>query len=160
MCSGKCTVIVDASGSIGNEMCNGKYADMIVGSFGKWKPVDIGYGGFISANNKAYFDKLNGDFNIEEFDESVCDKLYLKLKNVQKRYEEFDKMKKQILDELKGFDVIHPDKKGINVIVKFKDDAEKEKITEYCEKHKYEYTICPRYIRVECDAVSIEVKRK
>ena len=158
LCSGKCAVILDASGSIGNEMCNGRYADIIVGSFGKWKPVDIGYGGFVSADDKKYFEKLNWDFKLEEFDESCCEELYEKLKNVKKKYSEFGEIRKKILGELKVFDIIHPDKKGINV--KFKDDAEKGKIIEYCEKHKYQYTICPRYIRVECDAVSIEVKRK
>ena len=36
VCKDKCLVILDASGSIGSSMCNGEYADMIVGSFGKY----------------------------------------------------------------------------------------------------------------------------
>ena len=49
---------------------------------------------------------------------------------------------------------------GHNVIVKFNTDEEKEKIINYCDKNELEYTLCPRYIRVEENAVSIEVKRK
>ena len=36
---------------------------------------------------------------------------------------------------------------------------EKGKIIKYCEENNLQYTICPRYIRVNCDAISIEVKR-
>src|SRR3989344_4635811 len=36
-----CLVIEDASGAIGDrKLCNGGYSDIIVGSFGKWKPVE------------------------------------------------------------------------------------------------------------------------
>ena len=38
-------------------------------------------------------------------------------------------------------------------------DEEKDKIIKYCKENNYEYTLCPRYIRVNENAVSIEVKR-
>ena len=37
---------------------------------------------------------------------------------------------------------------------------EKKELIAYCEKNGYEYTECPRYIRVLENAISIEVKRK
>jgi len=39
-------------------------------------------------------------------------------------------------------------------------ENEREEIIDYCNKHGYEYTQCPRYIRVLDSAISIEVKRK
>jgi len=61
---------------------------------------------------------------------------------------------------LKDFKIIHAEEEGFNVVVRFKNDEEKEKILKYCEQKEYEYTICPRYIRVNENAVCIEVKRK
>ena len=71
----------------------------------------------------------------------------------------YERVNKKIKNDLKEFDVIHRESKGINVIVKFKDDEEKEKIINCCKTNSYEYTVCPRYIRVNENAVSIEVKR-
>ena len=56
-------------------------------------------------------------------------------------------------------DIIHADKKGINVVIKFRNEAEKKRIIYYCDKNNYQYTECPRYKRVNCNAISIEVKR-
>ena len=39
------------------------------------------------------------------------------------------------------------------------DFVEKEAITMYCESNGYEFTECPRYIRIIEPAISIEVKR-
>ena len=36
----KCLVIMDVSGSIATDLCDGKYADILVGSFGEWKLVE------------------------------------------------------------------------------------------------------------------------
>lgn len=152
-----CLVILDASGSIGSEICNGEYADIIVGSFGKWKPVNLGYGGFLSAKEKKYFAFKS---NIANFDEKYLPLLYEKLKNVKKRYKLFNRVNKKIKKDLNKFEILHKDKKGINVIVKFAGEKEKNKIIDYCAKNKYRYTICPRYIRVNENAVSIEVKRQ
>jgi len=47
----------------------------------------------------------------------------------------------------------------INVIIKFDDEEVKQRIIEYCKENNLEYTVCPRYIRVNENAVSIELKR-
>src|SRR3989338_5391206 len=47
-CSQRFPVIMEVSGSLGSDICDGRYADIMIGSFGKWKPISIGTGGFIS----------------------------------------------------------------------------------------------------------------
>lgn len=158
VCKGKCVCILDVSGSLGDAyLCNGNNADIVVGSFGRWKPVNFGYGGFIAAKENI-FAAHAGFFRM--FKTNIdYEQLYGKLLDVGKRLEFFYKKAEQIKKELSDFDIIHKDKKGINVVVRFTNDAEKERITKYCEDNGYEYTICPRYIRVNEGAVSIEVKR-
>ncbi len=153
-------VILDASGSIGTELCNGNYADLIVCSFGRWKPINVEYGGFISTNKDELFETPKEIFNTLNFDEKYAALVIEKLKGLEDRYKMFFEHVAKVKKELKDFSIVHPDKKGINVVVKFSSDEEKEKITAYCKENNYEFTICPRYIRVEEDAVSIEIKRK
>ena len=158
ICRGKCLVIKDIAGSIGDfDLCNSSDADFLVCSFGKWKPINLHYGGFISANNSEYFEKLDKEKAI--FDESCFQRLEEELKHLKQKIENFYKLSRKIKNDLKEFEIIHKDKKGINVIVRYKDEEEKERITGYCKKNSLEFTFCPRYIRVLEKAVSIEVKR-
>jgi len=147
-------VILDISGCIGSDFYNGNYADIIVCSFGKWKPINLGYGGFISISNKDIIKNYN-----LKFEKSYNNNLYDKLENLKKRYEFFEKINKKIKDDLKQFNILNKNKKGINVIVKFNDEKEKNKIIDYCEKNKYEFVECPKMIKVNESAISIEVKR-
>ena len=127
-------------------------ADILVGSFGKDKVVDLGYGGFIATD----FDiDVNGYGFDESREEELVEKLYLAKKRLKYLHHKNKKVKK----ELKGFDIVHRDKKGLNVIVRFNNEEEKEKIIDYCDKKSYEWTLCPRYIRVNENAISIELKR-
>lgn len=159
-CKGKCLVIMDVSGCLSDsDLCDGKYADLMVGSFGKWKPVNVGYGGFISAKDEEHFVKAKEIFNTVTFDDKYYPILIKKLEEVKERLKKFYKECEKIKKELKSFGVIHRDKKGIVVVVKYSSEDEKDSITDYCERNKYEYTLCPRYIRAEDKAVSIEVKR-
>ncbi len=156
-------LIEDASSAIGDKtLCDGRVSDIIIASFGKAKPVDLGYGGFISTNDRENLDKIKDVFSFIEFEESFQEKLLEKLSNVEARlkklFAQHDKIVKE-LEKYKGFDVVHRQSRGINVVVRFKTEEEKKKITDYCEKNKLEYTMCPRYIRLEEKAVSIEVKR-
>ncbi|NQV09410.1 hypothetical protein HQ529_06170 [Candidatus Woesearchaeota archaeon] len=141
-------LINDASGSIGTEQA--KFGDIILGSFGRWKPINLESGGFIAMDNKEY---LPEDENVE-LDYTI---LYNKLKGLGERLEMFNELNKKIKNELKEFEII--DGEGINVVVKFKNDEEKNKIINYCERNKYEYVLCPKEIRVLEYAISIEVKR-
>lgn len=157
ICKGRCLVIMDCSGSVGTKMCNGKYADIIVCSFGKWKPVNMKYGGFISFD-ESKFNPLLDELK-PHFDESKLDELNSWLDNLEQRYALFNEHRIKVLTDLEEYDIVHPDRQGINVIVKFHSDDEKNKIIDYCRDNGYEYTLCPRYIRVNCPAVSIELKR-
>ena len=65
---------------------------------------------------------------------------------------------KKDLDEL-DFKVLHHDKRGLNVIVKPMVDAEHDDIIKYCEDNDYDFVTCPNYIRIDEDAISIELKR-
>lgn len=144
----KCLLINDASGSIGTELA--KTGDIIIGSFGKDKPVNLHYGGFI-AYDSGEFEGEFEDSRLEALNEEL-DKLFAKLLA-------WETKNLQIKKDLKNRDIVHPASKGINVVVKFSSEEEKEKILKYCEENDLPYTLCPRYIRVNCDAVSIEVKR-
>jgi len=152
-----CLVILDASGSIGSDLCNGNYADIIVVSFGRWKPINLEYGGLISFNNENFL--IKDILRDLEFDESKYSELLLKLRNMGNRYSNFLAINKKIKFDLKNLNIIHANKKGINVVIKFDNEKEKNEIISYCEKNKYQFLICPSYIRVNENAISIEVKR-
>ncbi len=149
----KCLLINDASGSIGTDAA--KTGHLVFASFGKWKPVNLKYGGFIATDDDEFYEKFDASY----FEETMYDDLKKKFEELPKRLKKFKKTRKQILEDLQSFNIIHKDKEGINVIVKFDDDEVKQRIIDYCKENKLEYTECPRYIRVNEPAVSIEVKR-
>lgn len=153
-----CMVILDMTASFGAPgLAAGDYCDIMVVSFGKWKVVDLGYGGMIGSAKKEFLDgnELVGILrhNID-FDE-----LEKKLKLASARFFYLCGICRKVKNDLAEFDVVHKDRMGIVVIVRFRDEGEKTKLIDYCTKNKYEYTVCPRYIRVEEDAISIEIKR-
>lgn len=156
ICKGKCIVILDISASLGVEDFSSS-CDISLSSFGRWKPVNLKYGGFLSTNNKELFD--NEIFNTTEFDESKYSDLLKRLDLLEGRQDKIRKECEKVKKELKDLDVLYPESSSLVVVVRFKDDSEKEKIIKYCDENNYEYTVCPRYIRVNEDAVSIELKR-
>ncbi|MCK5629829.1 MAG: DegT/DnrJ/EryC1/StrS family aminotransferase [Nanoarchaeota archaeon] len=151
----KSMIINDISGSIGTD--NAKFGDIVVCSFGKDKPINYGDGGFIGVKDSDYFDI------IEMQEISAGAGLADRIKTLNNRLAEISAIREQLLADLisLGFQekLIHPSRHGINIAVRFADETEKERVINYCNKNNVEYTICPRYIRVECDAVSIEIKR-
>ncbi len=160
VCKGKNLVILDVC-SIGDEIVNlGGFADILIGSFGRWKVVDAGYGGFIGTNDKELFSLIE-DFSSGDyvFDENNSEVLLDKLENAKQRLKWLYDKNMEVKGELKDFNVIHSGGKGVNVVVKYCCEDEKQKILKYCNKHDYPYTLCPRYIRVKDRAVSIEIKR-
>jgi len=146
----KCILVNDASGSVGTDIAS--VGDIIICSFGKDKPVNLHYGGCIAYDNEKW------DF-FGEFDEEKINELEQELDKLFVRLDAWEKITDRIKKDLKECHIIHPDSRGINVIVKFCDEAEKQKIIKYCDENKYPYTLCPRYIRVNENAVCIEVKR-
>ncbi|MCF7798575.1 DegT/DnrJ/EryC1/StrS family aminotransferase [Candidatus Woesearchaeota archaeon] len=148
-------LVNDVSGSIGST--HAKFGDVIVGSFNKAKPVDLGRGGFIATNAVDLFAKIKT--HLEEEPEMDYQQLHHKLKHLDQRRSFLLERAKKVKEDLIAHHVVHQEKEGFNVIVRFEDDAEKEEIISYCDKNELEYTICPREIRILDDAISIEVKR-
>jgi len=148
-----CLMIEDASGAIGDtKLCNGKYSDMIVGSFGKWKPVECGYGGWISTNSKDFFEVGKEAMSITKVHPRFYEEIGDALKNNKLR--KLLVLQKKVKQELKDFDVLHRESRGLNVVVKFD-----TRVLEYCKEKNYPYVLCPSYIRVNEKAISIELKR-
>ena len=148
-----CLVIEDASGAIGDrKLCNGKYADIIVGSFGKWKPVNYGYGGWISVADKKSFDGVREIMSMSKMHERFYRDI---MKFIRKnKFKKLLKLSSIVKKDLKEFEVLHPDKRGVNVVVKFD-----PKVIAYCQEKGFQHILCPNYIRVNTMAVSIELKR-
>lgn len=154
LCSKKgCILINDISGSIGTDAA--KIGHIVFSSFGKWKPVNLEYGGFIATDDESFY----RDFDASYFEEMRYDALLQKFEELPVRLKKFQDIRQRILDDMQSFKIIHKDKDGINVIVKFDDEEVKQRIIDYCKENKLEYTECPRYIRVNEKAISIEVKR-
>ena len=149
-------LINDVSGSIGQD--DSRYGDLIVGSFGEWKPLEVGRGGFIAYDNAEYFAFFKENFKKAPGD--IFSVLRTQLNSLPQKTKGLYERQKTIKVQLKEFDIIHRSKKGFNVIIKHNDDGEKKKILDFCKLNGYEFTFCPRYIRVLEQAISIEVKRK
>ena len=148
-----CLLVNDISGSVGTEIS--KIGNILICSCGTYKPINLGHGGFVATNDEELFALILGN----TFDEKQLPGLLREIEKLPLRREFFLKTSQKIKKDLKDFEIIHPTSAGINVIVKFKSEEEKKKIIDYCDNNKYPYTLCPRYIRVLENAVSIEVKR-
>lgn len=156
-----CLLVEDATGAIGDAtLCNGTYSDIIVGSFGKWKPVNFNEGGFISTNESEYFEKTKEMYSILRFKPDE-EKLLEKLKKAKERLNFFLETAEAVKEDLEkiGVRIFHRESRGLNVVAGFKSEDEKEKIIGYCREKGYEFLVCPKDIRVNEDAISIEVKR-
>jgi hypothetical protein len=145
-----CIIINDISGSIGR--LPSRWGDIIIGSFGKAKPINLEKGGFIAVDFQL-------DIKEEQFNDKEKELLKQKLEGISRRIESLDRINRRIKQELSSKDIIHPEYEGINVIIRTPNQKEKQQIIRYCEQNNYEYTECPRYIRVNDDGISIEVKR-
>lgn len=148
-----CLLIEDASGAVGDKkLCDGSLSDIIVGSFGRWKPIGLGYGGFISVRNKEFFEQANEPFSLIKVHNSIYQEL-IPLLN-KRKLKKLLKLQKKVKKDLRGVDIFHEDKRGINVVTKY--DL---RVLKYCQKKGYPYVLCPTYIRVNEKAISIELKR-
>ncbi|MBN1792778.1 DegT/DnrJ/EryC1/StrS family aminotransferase [Candidatus Woesearchaeota archaeon] len=154
----KIFVINDVSGSISTKQAI--VGDVILGSFGKAKPVNAGEGGFIATSNDDYMRFFEKDTGASELD---FKKLEEAMNSLSSRLVFLQTKRTKLLASLKaaGFEkaILHENNEGINVIVKFVDDAEKERLINIASDEGVEYTTCPRDIRVLEEAVCFEVKR-
>ena len=142
------TIINDVSGSIGTNQA--KKGDYIIGSFGRWKPLSIGQGGFIASNHELPLQD-HTQLNLKELDMAIT--------NLNNRLEKWQEIKNKVVKDLAKFNIIST-KEGINVIITYDEDNTRETLIKYCQDNKLEYTQCPRYIRTLKNAISIEIKRR
>jgi hypothetical protein len=143
-------VIQDIAGSIGTDLVGN--ADIIIGSFGKWKLVDAGKGGFIATDE---------ELDVKEFtDEETLKIIEKKLLELPGRIKYLNEIKTKVIKDLKDYGIVKSHDQGIVIIIKYKDEQEKSDIETYCQKNDLEWTECPRYIRINEQAISIEIKRK
>ena len=154
-----CLVIMDVSGTFGTKLSDGKYADICLGSFGKWKLVNLGTGGFISFKDPAYLKQIKPLLSAFTFNGDI-DGLLTKIDAVEDRISFLLEKRKEILTDLSVHKILHSnDSLGFVVIIPFSNETDRLRILAYCTQKGYEYTTCPRDIRVLRDAVSIEIKR-
>lgn len=151
-------LVNDVSGSIGLPFA--KFGDIIIGSFGPGKPVNLGRGGFIAFDDEylEIFETVVG----REFSDFDLDfkELARKLKGLEARRKCLTDRCKKIKEDLADRNIVHKDdQNALNVVVRFKDADEKNFLEKYCQDNNLEFTICPREIRIDDDAISIEVKR-
>ncbi len=147
-------LIEDASARL--TKCNGE-ADIILGSFGKWKLVDNHHGGFISFKNKEDYPEgikcLTRPVNLD------YEKLLNNLQIAEERLQWLINKCNEIKQDLNDYNIVHKDKQGIIVVVKYDDEQTLDKLKQYCKNNNLQFTLCPRYIRINDQAISIEVKR-
>ncbi|MCE5215326.1 MAG: DegT/DnrJ/EryC1/StrS family aminotransferase [Methanobacterium sp.] len=153
-------LVEDASGALGDEksrLANGNHSHVIVASTGSPKIVNVGNGGFISTNDRSFFeDKFI--FNTLKADPITCAGISIEIGNARKVLSKTISSCQYLKNELEN--VIHPDKRGINVIIKVKDP----KI--YSKMLRSQFNVhgggiiskCPLYNRVLDDAVALEIK--
>ncbi|MFA6889242.1 MAG: DegT/DnrJ/EryC1/StrS family aminotransferase [Candidatus Woesearchaeota archaeon] len=157
-------IIEDASGAVSHkDLCNGAISDIIIASFGRWKIVNLGNGGFLSIKKKYLTQQVKESdiFSLIKPNNLDYNILYEKLKKAPGRLQFLLKKTKEVkqLCQKEKFELIHADAEGIAVFVKFKSDKEKEKIITFCKQHTIAYKECPMYIKILEKAISMEIKR-
>ena len=146
----KALLINDCCGSIGfSELLVGDY---LVCSFGRWKPINYGKGGFLASDT-----------------EIDCESVELPEEDILSKFEGLDSRIVKLNDKSLAIitDLIVAGLKPLNktedknlvVVVPYSNEKEKSAIISICEAQQVEYKECPFAIRSERDAISIEVKR-
>jgi hypothetical protein len=157
-----CIVVMDVCGSFGTKFCDGKFADICLGSFGKWKIIDFGCGGFMSFQTKEMHEMFKPLLSAVTFvtDEKKYEDLLHKIDSTEERVEFLQNKREKIVRDLRKSEIVHKKASvGFVVIIKPKTELEKLEIIGYCTKNGLEYTLCPREIRILEEAISIEIKR-
>jgi len=145
-----CFILNDVTGSIGlNSARLGNYAFC---QFDKESPINLGFGAFIASNTEL---RIN-----EDFDKSKLPDLHDRLVNLDNRLKYLYWISDKVKKDLNVFDILHKDKRGINVLVKFDAQSEKESLIKYCERHQLGYTLNPKYIKQSENLISIDINKK
>lgn len=159
-------LVEDASGAIGDsegKLANGKYSDIIIGSTGSPKIVNVEDGGFITTNDNSLFDKSNLLLKTNKASNITACGIYNELDFAEENLKETIDVclyLKESIEEKTNFNVFHTDKRGINVII----EAEDSKSLSYKLRQEFVLdrhgmiTKCPNYNRLREKAVALEIK--
>ena len=104
-----------------------------------------------------HFDDINKIKVLD--DQEVLIKIQVELLNLPERINKLDFLHDKIVNDLSGKKIIYPNSRSYVVIIKYNSDKEKEKLISYCQENDFPWTECPRYIRINKPAISIEIKR-
>ncbi len=156
---GKGLIIMDVGGSFGLDFIDGNDCDLMLGSFGRWKIINLGYGGFISSNDKDLLNKGKEIYRSAPIGEKYYEELLERLENIDTRKNFLLNKRKQVLKIFSDYNIVHKNRKGLNIIVKFNSEKQRKEIIGLCEKNNLPWKECPCYIRLEEKAISIEIKR-
>lgn len=157
-------LVEDASGGIGDpqkRLGNSKYAHIILASTGSPKTVNIGNGGFISTDISEIFDSASYIMKVLKADPVTCAGIATEIKNAPQIFEKTCKFCTQLKSDILEFrDVIHPEKRGLNIIIPdINPKIFGREITQKLNVHGGGIvTICPNYNRIKSKAVCIEIK--
>ena len=151
--------IEDASAGIGDsENRLGKHSDIILASTGSPKIINVGSGGFIAGNDEEIFKNTSMPQKLSKASEIICGGMDCELdnaeENLQLTLDATDYMKKHLTNTL------HPDKRGINVIIPHEDAKSVGwNLKQNLKTDKSGFiTTCPNYNRVKARAIAIEIK--
>ena len=159
-------VVEDASGAIGdneNRLANGNYSDIIIGSTGSPKIVNVEDGGFITANDDGFFEKSRLLLKTNKASNITACGIYNELdfaKDNLKKTVDACLYLKEAIEEKTSFNVFHKDKRGINLII----ETEDPKSLSYKLRQEFVLdshgmiTKCPNYNRLKEKAVALEIK--
>ena len=143
-------LINDVSASIGS--LSATFGDYTIGSFNHWKPIPLQQGGFIAAQQPLPPSTFKPDENL----------LIRLLETLPERTATIKKQAQQLKQHLSpSFPPLFPQHQGYNVIVPYKNEQEQQLIIQRSQElfPNIAYTLCPRFIRVNEQAISFELKR-
>lgn len=153
-------LVEDASGAVGDEegkLANGNHSHVIIASTGSPKIVNVGNGGFISTNRREFIED-NYTLKALQADPITCAGISVEINNAKKILSKTISSCDYLKNKLDN--VFHPDKRGINVIIKVK---EPNKLAKFLRSELMVHgggiiSKCPRYDRVLDNAVALEIK--
>ncbi len=155
------TTIEDASAGIGdneNNLGNGNYSDIIIASTGSPKIINVGSGGFISANDSEIFKKTSLPQKLSKTSQIVCGGICCELENVGKKLELSLNATNYVKNNVDN--TLHANKRGLNVIIPHSNSKEISwnlKRLLPIDRSGF-VTTCPNYNRVKQKAIAIEIK--
>ena len=159
--SNNITTIEDASAGIGDKkqkLGNGKYSDIIIASTGSPKIINVGSGGFITADNKEIFDNTKLPQKLSKTSQIVCSGICCELENIDEKLEVTLNATEHLKNNIDN--TLHANKRGLNVIIPHSNAKEISwNLKRALPINKSGFiTTCPNYNRVKQKAIAVEIK--